>query len=72
MQEFVLTTSESIQSKKLIAYLRTLDYVTLKPTTKVRSEKVGKQKMTKFLEELPEVEHDEQDVLNAIKEMRND
>ncbi|MDP5120976.1 MAG: hypothetical protein NWQ46_05245 [Spirosomaceae bacterium] len=72
MQQFVLTTSENIQSVKLIEYLQTLDFISLKPAAprKIKKGENQQDSFVNFLESLPSQDHDEQEVVEAIKEMR--
>lgn len=72
MQQFVLTTSENIQSIKLIEYLQTLDFISLKPTSfeKIKKDEKQRDSLTEFLQSLPDQNHNEQDVVEAIREMR--
>lgn len=70
MAEFILKTTQSIQSVKLIEYLKTLDYVSITPKKTIANK--SKNGLTTFLENLPEIDYNETEVVEAIKDMRRE
>jgi hypothetical protein len=79
MTEYILKIEESKQSTMLVKYLKSLDFVVVEAKRNMNPN-IAKRKNTikpkqeddfiKFLDSLPEVEYNEQEVNNAIAEMR--
>lgn len=82
MTEYLLKIKKTKNTKSLLNYLQSLDFVSLIPkkandtTTKEKPGVIVAKKVKKsfsdFLNNLPEVEYQEDDVLAEIKKMRNE
>lgn len=81
MKEYILRISDNKQSTMLMKYLKSLDYVSVedsrakslqakKTTVPKGKTKQEKDKFINFLEALPQVDYTEQEVNEAITEMR--
>lgn len=77
MTEYIITIADESKAKALITYLKSLDFVSIKPKTIMLQEtyrpsnRITKS-LSSFLQGLQEVDYNEFDVINAIKLMRDE
>ena len=77
MTQYIITLEDESKAKSLITFLKSLDFVNIKPKTDVEKKinKLSNKKPTSlssFLRSLPEVDYNELDVIDAIKLMRDE
>lgn len=77
MTQYVITLEDESKAKSLITFLKSLDFINIKP--KIETEKnINKpfnnspKSLSSFLRNLPEIEYNELDVIDAIKLMRDE
>ena len=77
MTQYIITLEDESKAKSLITFLKSLDFVNIKPKTDIEK-KVSKPSnkkptsLSSFLQSLPEVDYNELDVIDAIKLMRDE
>lgn len=77
MTEYIITLEDESKAKSLITFLKSLDFVNIKPKTN-RVKNMSKlsnkspKSLSSFLRSLPDVDYNESDVIDAIKLMRDE
>jgi hypothetical protein len=77
MTQYIITLEDESKAKSLITFLKSLDFVNIKPKTDIEK-KINKpsnkkpKSLSSFLQNLPEVDYNELDVIDAIKLMRDE
>jgi hypothetical protein len=77
MTQYIITLEDESKAKSLITFLKSLDFVNIKPKTDIEK-KINKPSnkkptsLSSFLRSLPEVDYNELDVIDAIKLMRDE
>jgi hypothetical protein len=77
MTQYIITLEDESKAKSLITFLKSLDFVNIKPKTATekntnKSSNKSPKSLSSFLQSLPEVDYNESDVIDAIKLMRNE
>jgi hypothetical protein len=77
MTEYIITIEDESKAKSLITYLKSLDFVKIKPKTVMVKEIIRpsnriSKSLSSFLKGLPEVDYNDLDVINAINLMRHE
>ena len=68
MSQYIIETTNDKQSKALIQYLKSLDFVELKPINERKTKAIAEAKS--FLNGLPNQSHNQNDLNKAIKAVR--
>ena len=68
MSQYIIETTNDKQSKALIQYLKSLDFVELKPINERKTKAIAEAKS--FLNGLPNQSHNQNDLNKAIKTIR--
>ena len=68
MSQYIIETTNDKQSKALIQYLKSLDFVELKPINERKTKAIAEAKL--FLNGLPNQSHNQNDLNKAIKTIR--
>ena len=68
MSQYIIETTDNKQSKALIQYLKSLDFVELKPVNEYKTKAITEAKS--FLNGLPNQTHNQNDLNKAIKAIR--
>ena len=68
MSQYIIETTNDKQSKALIQYLKSLDFVELKPINERKTKAIAEAKS--FLNGLPNQTHNQNDLNKAIKAVR--
>lgn len=77
MTQYIITLEDESKAKSLITFLKSLDFVNIKPKTDMeknttKSSNKSPKSLSSFLRNLPEVDYNELDVIDAIKLMRDE
>lgn len=73
MTQYIITLEDESKAKSLITFLKSLDFVTIKPSKNINNSSAKPPKnLSNFLRSLPEINYNESDVVDAIKLIRDE